>query len=132
MIGMRFSRRSFFDQKRVKSRADEARERVHKRFGAYVRQRAKTSIRKNRGISTPGSPPSSHTGRIRSGILFAADARSVVIGVVPFPRRGRADMGDLEHGGIVGRMRYRARPFMTPAFEAELKRLPQMWRDQVR
>ena len=141
MIGMKF-KQMFFTSKAVLSATDRATRRVLSRFGAYVRRAAKSSIRKRKTISRPGSPPSSHTGLLKRFILFGYDPakRSVVIGPV---RLTRGDRGEapalLEYGGTTAlkkdgkrkRARFRARPYMGPAMEAEKPKLPQMWRDSV-
>ena len=111
------------------------------RFGAFVRTRAKTSIRKRKGTSPPGSPPHSHVGLLRKFILFAYDPtrKSVVIGPTLIRAESQAPRL-LEHGGEAvrrtktrtRRLRYRPRPFMQPAFAAEQSKLPPLWRDSVR
>jgi len=136
----------FFDRKAVRSAVDRATRRVLSRFGAFVRRAAKSSIRKRKRTSTPGEPPSSHTGLLRRFIFFGYDRqrRSVVIG----PQRLNQKVGDapqaLEHGGMStvveglrGKRRKRkikiaARPYMGPAFEQERPKLAAMWRDSVR
>jgi hypothetical protein len=131
----------FFDRKAVTSRVDRATRKVLSKFGAYVRQRAKTSLRKRKKVSEPGKPPSSHTGLLRKLIYFGYDpaGRTVVIG--PTPLRSNVEAPPLlEHGGTTTLVRhgkrkiarYRARPFMRPAFEAERPQLPKLWRDSVK
>lgn len=118
----------FFDTERVMKKVDAATRRALSRVGAFVRTRARTSIRKRKDVSQPGQPPSSHEGSLRRLIFFAYDqsAKSVVIGPVPF-RKGEAP-SLLERGGTVGRKgrahRYRPRPFMAPALAAEAKQIP--------
>jgi len=133
----------FFDSKKVISATDRATRRVLSRFGAFVRRTAKTSIRKRKKISQPGSPPSSHTGLLKKFIYFGYDAtrRAVVVGAMRFSRRGNGEApGLLEHGGTTtltdrrGKKKsakYKARPFMGPAFEKENPKLPAMWKDSV-
>jgi hypothetical protein len=114
---------------------------VLSKFGAFVRQRARTSIRKRKGTSPPGQPPYSHVGLLRKFILFAydQDRKSVVIGPTLTKEESEAPRL-LEHGGntemeVRGkarRVRYRPRTFMGPAFEAEKPKLPALWRDSVR
>jgi len=141
MIGMKF-KQMFFTSKAVLSATDRATRRVFSRFGAYVRRAAKSSIRKRKRISRPGKPPSSHTGLLKRFILFGYDPakRSVVIGPVRLTRGGRGEAPSLlEYGGTTAlkrsgkwkRARFRARPYMGPAFEKEKTKLPQMWRDSV-
>lgn len=143
MIGMTFqaAKGSFFDRAKVKRSVDAGTRRVLSKFGAFVRQRAKTSIRKKKGTSPPGLPPHSHVGLLRKFILFAydADRKSVVIGPTLI-REGSIAPRLLEHGGETTlptrrgpkRARYRPRPFMKPAFAAEQPKLPALWRDSVR
>jgi hypothetical protein len=143
VIGMTFqtAKGSLFDREKVKRSVDAGTRKVLSKFGAFVRQRAKTSIRKRKGTSPPGQPPYSHVGLLRRFILFAYDQprRSVVIG--PMLLREESDApkllehgGDavLEEGGKARHVRYRPRPFMQPALEAEKPKLPALWRDSVR
>jgi hypothetical protein len=143
MIGMTFqaAKGGFFDREKVKRSVDAGTRKVLSKFGAFVRQRAKTSIRKRKGTSPPGAPPYSHVGLLRKFILFAYDAqrRSVVIGPT-LTKEGSQAPRLLEHGGdavIEDRgkkrhVRYRPRPFMQPAFEQENTKLPALWRNSVR
>ncbi|HXG09474.1 MAG TPA: hypothetical protein VNK04_06765 [Gemmataceae bacterium] len=143
MFGMTFqaAKGSFFDREKVKRSVDAGTRRVLSKFGAFVRQRARTSIRKRKGTSPPGSPPYSHVGLLRKFILFAYDPqrKSVVIGPT-LTKEGSQAPRLLEYGGdavIEDRgkkrhARYRPRPFMQPAFEAEKPKLPALWRDSVR
>jgi len=145
VIGMKMDafKRSFFDSKRVMSAVDGATRRVLSRFGAFVRRRARSSIRKRKRISRPGEPPSSHVGLLRRGILFGYDTarQSVVIGPMRLNQRSAEAPPLLEYGGQTRRrdrrgrselLTYRARPYMGPAFEAEKPGLPALWRDSVR
>lgn len=121
----------FFDKKKVLDAADRATSRVLSRFGAFVRTRARSSIRKRKRISDPGSPPSSHVGTLRDSIYFAYDParRSVVIGPVRAGDSGGMGALALEEGGLsrnyLGRtIHVRQRPYMQPAFQAELPSVP--------
>ena len=140
MIGFRIDKTMFFDRKKVVDATDRASRRVLSRFGAFVRQRARTSIRRRKGTSTPGSPPHSHTGLLRRLIFFGYDTRrrSVVIG--PTALNSASEAPELlEHGGTTTltrggkrvRARYRPRPFMGPALEAEQPKLPAMWHNSI-
>ena len=142
-IGFKIDRAKglFFDSRAVLSRTDRATRRVLSRFGAFVRQRARSSIRKRRRISRPGEPPSSHVGLVRRFLFFVFEPSrsSVVIGPAQLNRGDEDALDMLEHGGrtvrrVGGRRRrvtYRARPFMGPAFEAEQPQLPALWRDSI-
>jgi hypothetical protein len=142
----------FFDRSAVRSKLDAATRRVLSKFGAYVRRTARSSIRKRKKASAPGSPPSSHTGLLKKFIFFGYEPshRSVVIGPVRLSQKGRGEAPSLlEYGGStkvehrgpsatlrtgkrMKKARIRPRPFMGPAFEAEQPKLPAMWRDSLR
>lgn len=128
-------RGAFFDSDAVLKAVSKARRRVLSKCGAFVRRRAKSSIRKRKRSAAPGQPPSSHSGELKELLFFAFDAatRSVVVGPVPFG--GSKSAGDkrapelLERGGPVTRRtksgearvyRYRGHPFMKPALDAEV------------
>ena len=133
----------FFDSSSVTSKVSDATRRVFSKFGAYVRQTAKQSIRKRKRPSPPGTPPSSHTGLLKKFIFFGYEPtqRSVVIGPMRLTERKRgAAPALLEYGGQTTlarrgkrrRVNYRARPFMGPAFIKEQTKLPAMWQGSIR
>ena len=136
----------FFDRAAVTGAVDKATRKVLSKFGAFVRTGARHSLRRRKGTSDPGKPPSSHVGLLKKFILFGYERqrRSVVIG----PMRLNQKVGDapeaLEYGGVATvvegtrrkrrrrRIRIKARPFMGPAFERVQPKLPAMWADSVR
>lgn len=142
---LREAKEGFLDRKKIQTLIGRQSSKALSKFGAFVRTRARTSIRKRRGTSEPGHPPYSHLGLLRSGILFSYDKakQAVVIGPIKLNKGGEAP-ALLEYGGEatieVGsrrrrknvRARYRARPYMRPAFNEELKDLPKFWRQSVR
>jgi len=124
----------FFDRIKVQRHLDTRSRKVLARFGAYVRQTAKSSIRRRKGTSMPGNPPFSHVGTLKRHIYFAYDAkaRSVVIGPVIFPGKSGNALPALEYGGKSVRndglrINIQARPFMGPAFTRELTGLSNIW-----
>ena len=132
----------FFDSDAVMRSVDRGTRRVLSKFGAYVRRTAKSSIRKRKRSSPPGSPPSSHTGLLRKFIWFGYDPakRSVVVGPARLTQNGRGEAPSLlEYGGATTvtrkgkrrRARVRARSFMGPAFKKEKPKLSAMWRDSI-
>jgi hypothetical protein len=141
MIGM-VTKDMFFDRKAVLGATDRAARKVLSRFGAFVRTTARHSMRKRKGVSEPGNPPSVHVGLLKKLLFFGYDAgrKSVVIG--PTPLHGTAEAPPLlEYGGRArvkdrkGRnvlATYRPRPFMGPAFEQEKPKLPAMWANSVK
>lgn len=142
MVTMRI-RDLFFDRQKVIRAVDKAKRRVLSRAGAFIRQAAKSSIRKRKGVSSPGSPPHSHTGLLRKLILFGYDRQreSVVVGPVGL-RKSEAPRV-LESGGrtviyrrrrgrlVKQRVRIAARPYMRPALEKERPKMPKRWRNAV-
>lgn len=163
MFGLKLkeAKGGFFDREPVRKAVDAAALRILSRFGAFVRQRARTSIRVRQGTSAPGTPPHGHksglraktsrSGEVRTRsvsllreyILFSYDRekRSVLIGPAKLAGTvGPRALEALEYGGTTialtnGKKRsltVRARPFMRPAFSEELQRLPEDWRNAVR
>jgi len=138
-VNFKLVKTQFFDRKVVNELDIQTRQ-VFSKFGAYVRQRAKRSIRTRKSASTPGAPPSSHTGLLKRFIFFSYDRqqRSVIIGPVRLQGQTQGEAPSLlEHGGattIVRRKKRKQitiqpRPFMAPAFEAEQKFLPPLWQE---
>lgn len=148
----------FFDRDKVLRAADKATIQVLGRFGAFVRRRAQTSMRRKKGASPPGQPPHAHgekrAGKKYSGawlrelVLFAYDplTRSVVVGPLGFRRSsvpalhefgGTQDrMGWRTEAGKrvvkkVGTARYPPRPYMRPALLAELPKFAELFRGSI-
>ncbi len=77
----------FFDDPKVIARVEKSRLRALSRFGAFVRTSARTSMRRRRNPSPPGTPPSVQSrdsyATLRN-ILFAYDAAtdSVIVGPI--------------------------------------------------
>lgn len=180
MIGLKINdaKKLFFDRALVMRSADRAARKVLSKFGAYVRTRARTSIRAGslskmkkawakrtealkvkhppkrqelmeeyyrlakEAASKPGEPPRSWGDRLlRKFILFVFEPfrRSVVIG--PAKLNGGTTAPEvLEYGGqaVAGyrgarrSVRIEPRPYMRPAFDRELPKVPQMWRDVIK
>jgi hypothetical protein len=129
-------KRSFFDRPEVERAVKAGERRALSKFGAFVRRRARSSIRQRKKISEPGKPPSSHSGELRKLIFFAYDAStgSVVIGPLPLNRfTGVPRL--LEEGGVVVDMRpkfYRPHPYMVPAMMAERRSGAHSFKNSVR
>ena len=125
---------------------NRATRRVLSRFGAFVRQRARSSIRRRKRPGRPGEPPTNRTGLLKKFIYFGYEARnrSVVVGPAKLNQRSPYDNTTvpelLERGGTVNgvrrgkrkRMRYRGNPYMGPALRAEEPRLPAMWKNSIK
>lgn len=140
---VRDAKNGFFDRAAVIGAMDATARKVLSKFGAFVRRSAQLSIRSRKGASAAGSPPHGHVGLLRKFIFFSwdNDRRSVVIGPAKLHGRASADaLRALEFGGTFNRqtrtgtraVRYPARPFMGPAFDANTPKLPKMWADALR
>ena len=135
LVQVRYSQ--FFDRDAVLKRLDRSEARLLSRAGAFVRTRARRSIRKRKRISAPGKPPSSHTGFYKKSILFGYDKkkRSVVIG--PSANFGGSKVPSLLEFGGRGKYQgktaiYKARPHMGPALEAEKDNFPTLFTNSIR
>ena len=104
--GLRFNSRMYFDRNAVVNAVGLAAANALCKAGAYIRQSAKSSIRKRKRASRPGEAPSSHVGTLRNRIQFAYDppTRSVVIGPTPIGPVGVVPP-TLEYGGTVSKRR---------------------------
>ena len=104
MIDMRLKsfQKMFFPSKAIPRRVDAASRKVLSKFGAFVRRTARSSIRKRKGASKPGQPPSSHTGLLKKFIWFGYEPkkRSVVIGPARLASRNSGAPEILEYGGM--------------------------------
>lgn len=117
---------SFFDATPVLKAMDRAEQKALSRFGAFVRQRWRTSLRYQEGPSQPGQPPSAHRSTLRTKtnrktgqksrqaisperefVFFAYDpaTKSVIVGPAKTNQKPRRGMGGLlvteaiEYGG---------------------------------
>lgn len=131
----------FFDRAKVQRAVGRGKIKALSRAGAFIRQRAKSSIRRRRGASRPGNPPHSHTGYLRNFIFFGYEpaTESVVIGPVKLNQKNTEAPRTLEHGGTTvitefrnGRIVRRKvtiapRRYMGPALDAEQDNIPRQW-----
>jgi hypothetical protein len=109
MIGLsiKAAKGGFFDRKKVVDAVHKANRKALSKAGAFVRQRAKTSMRRRKGTSSPpGVPPYAHVGLIRKFLFFSYDqaGQSVVVGPARInrPSAGRYTTPELhEYGGSV-------------------------------
>lgn len=79
-----FKVRAFFDSPKVIAATTEAERKVLSKAGAFVQRRARTSIRRRKSASQPGSPPSAHGDDLKTRIEFDYDfkTKGVVVGPV--------------------------------------------------
>jgi len=133
----------FFDRTPVIKAMERAERRVLSRMGAFVRRTARSSIRRRKGVSAEGSPPSAHA-RASSGpeaglkfILFGYDAarRTVVVGPVKFNQVNYLGTGErvsvpqlLEFGGTAQIIEKRTKG-RGPWRRADLRRKLRPWEE---
>lgn len=101
----------FFDRPAVQNAVDRQQRRAISRSLAFVRRRARSSLRRRKKVSEPGKPPSVHaqTGGLKT-ILFAYDARTGggIVGPVKLNQVNLTSRGStpvtaiMEFGGVVG------------------------------
>ncbi|MDB5294903.1 MAG: hypothetical protein JWO31_886 [Phycisphaerales bacterium] len=133
----------FFDRRAVVEAIGRTRAAVLSKVGAFVRQRARSSMRRRKAVAAAGGPPSAHAGNLKDLLFFALDpeAKSVVVGPVPFVKGEAPHL--LEFGGTVQRgtpggrtrtARYHGNPFMAPALQAEAEAgtLTDVWANSLR
>lgn len=139
-------KRNFFDPNAILAPAEKMYRQKLSRFGAFIRRRAKSSIRKRKKVSEPGKPPTNRTGLLKKFILFAyePEAKTVVAGAAAFKSNATAPEL-LEHGGVgitsklvnrKGQERrtghWRPRPFMQPAYDEEYPAFIQSIKDSIK
>lgn len=161
MAGIVGGKNWFFDSDAVLKVTTAAERKVLSKQGAFVRRRARASIRKRAKPSQPGQPPRSVKGFLRQFLYFVFDpqTRSVVVGPAAFKSRPRTpsllEFGGtstrqevrLRHQWVTARLQgrlpkklksrrvpvaYGARPYMGPALDAERPKFADMWKDAVR
>lgn len=99
--------------------------------GAVVRMIAQRSIKAGKKASSPGQPPRTRKKRLPHAIIYFVDKqkRFVIIGPSAdlISNVGAAH----EFGGTFRQRHYDARPFMKPALEKSIPRLPACWSGSV-
>jgi phage gpG-like protein len=135
MLNARFTmsqaKRMFFDRALIDRKVDRAILRQLSKAGAFIRQRARSSIRKRKKASKPGKPPTNRKGLLRNNIVFVydPDSRSVVIGptllnMIFFNGDGQPVKGTvpgvLEAGGQIS-MLMRYIPYLGKWVRADLR-----------
>ena len=151
-------RQFFFDRQAVIGRMDKANVRALSRAGAFIRTRARTSLRRRKRSSPPGQPPSVHsTDNVATlkNILFAYEPnnRALVVGPVALNQinqswidmRTRTVPQVLEFGDVLTVHEWRFTELdnkndwagwdkytSTAKFSSQWRRQDQRWRDAAR
>jgi hypothetical protein len=143
-------KKMFFDRAAVMDKVPPAKRKALSKIGAFIRQRARSRMRKRKKASAPGSPPSVHVGKLKDLLYFSYDpqAESVVVGPVKY-REGEApnlnEFGgtaqrrhwlrrEKKFGGPKYAAKYPSRPFMAPALKESQgnAKLTDAWRDSIK
>lgn len=136
-------KKTFFDPNAVLDPAVRVMRQKLSRYGAFVRTRAKSSIKKRKKPADPGKPPSSHAGTLKRLIFFGFEpsTQTVVVGPAKFENRHNYVVPEvLEKSGTVVVVKpgkkpqaahYRGNPFMQPAHEAELPKFMESLKDSI-
>lgn len=142
-MGLRFNfklktaRELFFDREVVRAMIDADTRRVLSRFGYFTMRDARQSIRHRKRSSRPGQPPTSWSDILKLSIVFFYDdtVRSVIVGPTGSPD---SDIPQALEFGLPcynararKRVKVGARPYMRPAAERQLLKLPQAWKSNL-
>lgn len=94
---------------------------------ASIRLIAKRSMKRNKGKSSPGNPPNTHTKRLPNAIIYFADKQRMYAIVGPSYDIAGTSGKAHEFGGKYKKNTYDKRPFMYPAAEKAAPRMPDTW-----
>lgn len=136
----------FLDRPEVTRRLDRGTVKAFRIVGGRVRLTARNSIRnapKKARRKAGRRAPYNRTGRLKKSIFFSVDAEadSLLVGPIKLDgkKTGKEEVPELlEFGGIGRNTRtgepavYEGFPYMTPAFERELPRVDDVFRDVVK
>lgn len=101
-------KKSFFDRQKVASRVEKVRLKNLSKCGAFVRTRARSSLRRRKRPAAPGQPPSVHSKdsfATLKNILFGYDAatKGVIVGPVAVNGNKQDVPRLMEKGGMAQR-----------------------------
>jgi len=130
MCGMGFG--AWFDIGKILRRKRRATIRTIQWFAGAVRKAAVRSLKRRKGPSPKGSPPHSKTRRLPKAIRYHVDrvAETAIVGPT-FEGVGLAGAAH-EFGDTFRGDRFPPRPYMTPALEETLPRIPRLWTGSIR
>lgn len=150
------SKQMFFDRQAVIDAVGKANAKNLSKAGAFIRRSARSSLRRRKRASVPGSPPSVHSRDPVASLkniwfVFDPQSRSVIVGPLklngPVRLHGsnRTTVPALQElGGVAviseGPRRrrrerlatYPKRPFMGPALQRELPKFTGLWANSVK
>ena len=145
MIATKVKWQPKFQPEKVLRKLSQEDKRAMFRIGAYARKVARSSIKRRGkrtrlGASKAGTPPHTKFGALKNAIRFWAEERSVIIGPA---RSAIGQVGAIHEHGEKAKVKsynpeqmnlasYPKRPFMKPAMDETLQRLPTFWEKSKR
>lgn len=102
-------RGTFFDSAHVMRKADKMKRRALSKFGAFVRQKARSSIRRVKKPSQPGKPPHTQKGTLKL-IFFSWDERTGTVVVGPILAQAKGGGGKVPRLHEIGGQRTNQKP----------------------
>jgi len=121
-----------FDGEKVKRRVASGSFKSLNHAAAAIRLTARRSIRRSKRESTPGTPPNTRRGLMKRAIVYNIDKLKMVAVIGPaYSIAGKSGKAH-EFGGMYFGRKYPARPFMGPALQTNLHRIPPLWRGSVK
>jgi hypothetical protein len=145
------SKRLFFDRQIVTNMVGKTAVKNLSKAGSYIQRSARSSLRRRKKSSAPGTPPSVHSKDRFANLkniwfVFDPATASVVVGPVRLNSSGLVGsnrptvpaLHELGGTAVVGmgkrrrRARYAARPFMGPAMQRELPKFEKLWANSVK
>ena len=135
-VGMKFDKRFFFDRKAVADIVGKKAAKNLSKAGAFVRTKARQSMRRRKKASAPGSPPSAHSKDAKAtlkNIQFAFDPARLSIFVGPELLNVKYPVpvpGLLERGGTttLNQSRIIPREFLRIGLHRSIKKEKNEWR----
>ena len=121
-----------FDERRILVAVQSGNNTALRRSGAYVRKAAQNRVSTSTKASTPGSPPHSRRGLLKSAILFGVEKRAHTAVIGPSENLIGTAMKAHEFGGTYRKRRYPKRPLMGPTLERTASKLPALWEKSVK
>lgn len=116
-----------WEGEKVKQKIDNATYKSFNHAAASIRLIAKRSIRRGKKASTPGQPPHTQTTRLPKSIVYYVDKKRRYAIIGPSYDLIGPVGGAHEKGGMFRATNYPARPFMLPAMEKSIPKLPSRW-----
>ena len=103
-----------------------------RRTGAYIRKAARHKVSQSAKASTPGNPPNTRRGLLKTSLLFGVDKKRQSVFVGPAEKFIGKAMVAHEFGGFYRNRKYPQRPLMGPTLKDTVKHIPKFWQNSIR